>query len=156
MPEDEKPSQPGSSEMDRLKAEAKDERCAAVENARRLACSMGEVMSLMHAFAAPRWLAQLDLSESPPQQFLAVFDDFLSILDRAISAGPNTQAKESRILEITRTVRAMLETWEVGHQAPEPIVKAAREWLRLLGMSVTDEEWDQWEGPKDESPTEGK
>ncbi|XXT17459.1 hypothetical protein WME94_45250 [Sorangium sp. So ce429] len=104
------------------------------------------VLNLATAFAAPRYLARVDVSKPPPGAELhALFDRFLELIDQ-----PVRQEKDSRLIEAARKLRDLLQNWSFDQIAPEPIVQTAREFMAALGISEPKEGWDRWEPPPED------
>ena len=119
-----------------------------LEKQTRLTRALGGILNLMTAFAAPRYLAQIDDSKlGAHEKVLALYDDFLAMFDT-----PENTVKDARILVPAREMRRLLDTWSITRVAPEAVITAAREFLAGMGVPEPDEGWDLWEPPREEPP----
>lgn len=116
------------------------------EKQRRVMSTFGGVLNLMTAFAAPRYLARASIPEPVPRaQLLSLFDDFIALMD-----GPARSEKDSRILDVTRRMRHLLDDWSFGTVATPPMVRTAREFMDAFGIPEPDQGWDAWEPAPEE------
>ncbi|AUX44240.1 uncharacterized protein SOCE26_057040 [Sorangium cellulosum] len=122
---------------------------------REIAAIFSDAFNLLGALAAPRVLPQVlagTTGRPVHAEFLAVLDRYIECFgDEIMAPKPRADAGEARPGKgLMRRLRAMLAGWQPCHPAPEEIVRTAREILAAHGMPGTDEEWDRWDGGRDE------
>ncbi|WP_437893281.1 hypothetical protein [Sorangium sp. So ce124] len=114
------------------------------------------MLSLVSAFAAPRYLAKGNADKRPtPEQLLGLFDDYL-FLSENMNCADEMDNPFARTKEPTRRLRALLMRWDFSLTAPDAIVEVAREWLAAYGIPTPDEGWDRWEGPEEDEGPESR
>lgn len=114
-----------------------------IEQTIESATCIASVQLLMGILAAPRYRKKV--FKTPPNRE-AIFDLLDQYLALAASDGWADTSSVPRTIEPTRQMRALLETWELSMDVPEPIVTVARAWLAADEIPEPPEGWDEWPG----------
>ncbi|WP_437914913.1 hypothetical protein WME73_04955 [Sorangium sp. So ce302] len=114
-----------------------------IEQSIESATCIASVQLLMGILAAPRYRKKV-FQRAPDRE--ALFDLLDKYLALAASDGWADGSSVPRTIELTRQMRALLETWEFSLDVPEPIVSVARAWLAAYETPEPPEGWDQWPG----------
>lgn len=113
----------------------------------------GSMLDVMAALAAPRVLAKLpeeQLAELTRERVLGLFDEYTELFMGARSKEASRDEPRDPTVEPLRRVHALLQEWEISHQAPLPLVQAARDFLTAFRLPEPEGGWDAWEGPSSE------
>ncbi len=104
------------------------------------------VETIIGSFAAPRLLAEADMSKTVPREkMLDLFDRYLAVLEKdRLSGACGEEGKLDSIEEPTRRIRVLLEKWEFAPVAPPFLIRAARDWMSVRGIDMTDDEWNEF------------
>ncbi|WP_437336320.1 hypothetical protein [Sorangium sp. So ce394] len=119
---------------------------AGIDEVIKFATLIGSVQLLMGILAAPRFREKVFPKAPNREAVLDLLDRYTAAISTANIA---PDAPDLRTIEPTRQMRALLETWELSLDVPEPIVSVARAWLAAHETSEPPEGWDEWPGPED-------
>jgi len=111
----------------------------------------GMTFNIMAAFAAPRVFAKLPADhEMTPERVIALFDDYIEILNGDWCGGKFEGDEFHRTVAPTRIVQGLLTEWGISNPLPPLLVQAARDFFTAFGWAEPDGGWDAWEPPPDE------